>query len=168
MMAAVPYLLDQLRAHFDWLDQTLADGRSFLQGPAVGLADLAAYHPMWYLRQYFGPAAAPLDGFPRIMTWAERIAAIGHGSRSRISAQQALDVARNATPIARATLDPQDPNGRKPGQTVTVTPDDTGRDPVVGELVASDVHEIVIRRSDREIGEVCVHFPRAGFLVPPA
>ena len=104
---------------------------------------------------------APLDGFPRLLTWAERIAAIGHGSRSQMSALQALDVARDATSIARATVDPQDPIGRKPGQTVTVTPDDTGRDPVVGELVASDVHEIVIRRSAREIGEVCVHFPRA-------
>src|SRR5882672_2436933 len=148
MMAAVPNLLDQLRAHFDWLDQTLADGRSFLQGPAAGLADLAA--------------------FPRLLTWAERIAAIGHGSRSQMSAQQALDVARDATSIARATVDPQDPIGRKPGQTVTVMPDDTGRDPVVGELVASDAHEVVIRRSDREIGEVCVHFPRAGFVVAPA
>ncbi len=165
MMAAVPNLLDQLRAHFDWLDQTLADGRSFLQGPAAGLADLAAYHPVWFLRRNFGSAAAPLDGFPRLLTWAERIAAIGHGSRSQMSAQQALDVARDATSIARATVDLQDPIGRKPGQIVTVTPDDTGRDPVVGELVASDVHEIVIRRSDREIGEVCVHFPRAGFVV---
>jgi len=34
-----------------------------------------------------------------------------------------------------------------------------------GELVASDAHEIVIRRGDREIGEVYVHFPRAGFVV---
>ena len=107
MMAAVPNLLDQLRAHFDWLDQTLADGRSFLQGPAAGLADLAAYHPVWYLRQNFGSAAPPLDGFPRLLTWAERIAAIGHGSRSQMSAQQALDIARDATSIARATVDPQ-------------------------------------------------------------
>ncbi len=168
MMAAVPNLLDQLRAHFDWLDQMLADGRSFLQGPAAGLADLAAYHPVWFLRQNFGSAAAPLDGFPRLLTWADCIAAIGHGNRSQMSAQQAIDVARDATPIARATVDPRDPIGRKPGQTVTVTPDDTGRDPVVGELVASDVHEIVIRRSDREIGEVCVHFPRAGFVVASA
>src|SRR5262245_55876379 len=80
-------LLDQLRAHFNWLDQTLADGRSFLQGPAAGLADLAAYHPVWFLRQNFGSAAAPLDGFPRLLTWAERIAAIGHGRRSQMSAQ---------------------------------------------------------------------------------
>jgi glutathione S-transferase len=94
MMAAVPNLLDQLRAHFDWLDQTLADGRSFLQGPAACLADLAAYHPVWFLRQNFGSAAAPLDGFPRLLTWAERIAAIGHGSRSQMSAQQALDISK--------------------------------------------------------------------------
>jgi hypothetical protein len=85
-----------------------------------------------------------------------------------MSAQQALDVARNATSIAGATVDARDPTGRKPGQTVTVTPDDTGRDPVVGELVASGVHEIVIRRSEPLIGEVCVHFPRAGFVVGSA
>ena len=168
MLAAVPNQLDQLRAHCDWLDQTLADGRSFLQGPAVGLADLAAYHPLWYLRQNFGRTAAPLDGFPRLLTWGERIAAIGHGDRSQMSAQQALDVARDATSIASASADPRDPIGRKPGQRVTVTPDDTGRDPVVGELVSSGVHEIVIRRSAPAVGEVCVHFPRAGFVVMPA
>jgi hypothetical protein len=50
---------------------------------------------------------------------------------------------------------------------VTVTPDDTGRDPVSGELVASAIHEIVIKRSDPVVGEVCVHFPRAGFVVTP-
>ena len=167
MKAAVPNLLDQLRAHFDWLDQML-DGRPFLQGQGAGLADIAAYHPVWFLRQNFGSAAPPLDGYPRLLAWAERIAAIGHGRRSQMSAQQALGVARDATSIATMTLDPRDPSGRKPGQTVTVTPDDTGRDPVVGELVASDVHEIVIRRRDREVGEVCVHFPRAGFVVAPA
>ena len=168
MAAAVPYLLDQLRAHFDWLDQMLADGRSFLQGSAVGLADLAAYHPVWFLQQNFGSTAAPLDGFPRLLTWAERVAAIGHGKRSQMTSQDALDVARAATSIVSATGDPRDPHSRKPGQMVTVTPDDTGRDPVVGELVASSADQIVIRRRDREVAEVCVHFPRAGFVVAPA
>ena len=168
MMAAVPNLLDQLRAHFDWLDQMLADGRSFLQGSAAGLADLAAYHPVWYLQQNFGSAAAPLDGFPRLLTWTERVAAIVHGKRSQMTSQEALDAARAATSIVTATADPRDPSGRKPGQTVSVAPDDTGRDPVVGELIASSADEIVIRRSDREVGEVCVHFPRAGFVVASA
>src|SRR3954447_8449014 len=168
MLAAVPNQLDQLRAHFDWLDQTLADGRSFLQGRAVGLSDLAAYHPVWYLRQNFGSAAAPLDGFPRLVSWAERVAAIGHGRRSPMTSEQALDVARTATSIAKAAADAKDPIGRKLGQVISVTPDDTGRDPVIGEWVASGVHEIVIRRSEPAIGEVCVHFPRAGFVVAPA
>jgi glutathione S-transferase len=167
MMAAVPYLLDQLRAHFDWLDQMLADSRLFLQGTAAGLADLAAYHPIWFLMQNFGPAAEPLDGFPRLSAWADRIAAIGHGRRSKMASQEALATARACTSIASATADPHDPIGRKPGQRVTVTPDDTGRDPVSGELVASAVHEIVIKRSDPVVGEVCVHFPRAGFVVAP-
>jgi len=165
MLAAVPNQLDQLRAHFDWLDQTLADGRSFLQGRAVGLSDLAAYHPVWYLRQNFGSAAPPLDGFPRLLSWAERVAAIGHGRRSPMTSEQALDVARTATSIAKASTDAKDPIGRKPGQVVSVTPDDTGRDPVIGELVTSGIDEIVIRRRDPAIGEVCVHFPRAGFVV---
>ena len=165
MMAAVPNLLDQLRAHFDWLDQSLADSRSFLQGSAASLADLAAYHPIWFLKQNFGLTAAPLDGFPRLLSWAERVAAIGHGRRSPMTSEQALDVARTATSIAKASTDAKDPIGRKPGQVVSVTPDDTGRDPVIGELVTSGIHEIVIRRSDPAIGEVCVHFPRAGFVV---
>src|ERR1700750_838051 len=84
MMAALPYLLDQLRAHLHWLDQMMADGRSFLQGAAAGLADLAAYHPVWFLQRNFGTGAAPLEGFPRLLTWAERIAAIGHGRQSQI------------------------------------------------------------------------------------
>jgi glutathione S-transferase len=168
MMAALPNMLDQLRAHFDWLDQMLIDERPFLQGSAAGLADLAAYHPIWFLKQNFGPTVVPLDGFPRLLRWSERVAAIGHGRRSPTTSKQALDAARNATSIANAIADPRDPVGRKPGQRVTVTPDDAGRDPVVGELVASGVHEIVIRRSDPAVGEVCVHFPRAGFVVMPA
>jgi hypothetical protein len=82
-----------------------------------------------------------------------------------MTSEQALDVARTATSIAEASTDAKDPSGRKPGQVVSVTPDDTGRDPVIGELVTSGIHEIVIRRSDPAIGEVCVHFPRAGFVV---
>jgi glutathione S-transferase len=167
MAAAVPYLLDQLRAHFCWLDQMLADGRSFLQGAAAGLADLAAYHPVWFLKQNFGPAPAPLNGFPRLLAWAERVAAIGHGERSQMTPQEALAVAGAVTSIVSPVADSQDPVGRKPGQRVTVTPDDTGRDPVLGELVTSDVHEIVIKRGDPVAGEVCVHFPRAGFVVAP-
>ena len=58
-----------------------------------------------------------------------------------------------------------EPNGLAAGERVNVVPDDYGFDPVGGELVAADVHEIAVRRSSPETGEVVVHFPRAGFRV---
>jgi hypothetical protein len=64
--------------------------------------------------------------------------------------------------------DAADPAGRKPGDRISVAPDDTGRDPVIGTLVASSAEEIVLRRNDPLVGEIMVHFPRAGFVVLPA
>ncbi len=51
---------------------------------------------------------------------------------------------------------------------VVVTPDDTGRDPVRGILVAADAQELMIRRSGPRLGEVNLHSPRAGFDVVAA
>ena len=55
--------------------------------------------------------------------------------------------------------------GLRPGMAVQVMADDYGRDPVAGTLVASSADHIAIRREDPRVGEVVVHFPRAGFWV---
>jgi hypothetical protein len=51
------------------------------------------------------------------------------------------------------------------GERVTVTPDDYGRDPVMGELVTLALHEVAVRRTDPDAGTVVVHFPRIGYRV---
>ncbi|HYM32196.1 MAG TPA: glutathione S-transferase family protein [Candidatus Cybelea sp.] len=168
MKAMLPYMTDQLRAHLGWIEATLAAGRKYLQGEAVGTGDLAAYHCVWFIQRNIGPKAKPLDEFPKLLDWAARIAALGHGKPSEMSSKDALAVAKAAKPEAASKADAHDPAARKPGQKVSVTPDDTGKDPVVGELVASSAQEIAIRRSDPQVGEVVVHFPRAGFVVAPA
>lgn len=43
--------------------------------------------------------------------------------------------------------------------------DDYGRDPVAGELVSSSAQHVAIMRNDPRVGDVVVHFPRAGLLV---
>jgi glutathione S-transferase len=166
--AALPYQLDQLRAHFGWLDRALADGRSFLLGGKPGTPDLAAYHCVWFIQRNAGKSSPPLGEFARLLAWAERMAAIGHGKRSELSSQRALEIAKAATPATPTAADSSDPAGRQPGQQVKVTPDDVGKDPVTGELVRSSAQEIVIRRADPQVGDVHVHFPRAGFVVAPA
>jgi glutathione S-transferase len=82
-----------------------------------------------------------------------------------MSPTEALAIAKEATSEARTAHDPHDPNGHKPGDKVTVSADDYGRDAIAGEIVFSNAHQIAIRRSDPAVGEVVVHFPRAGFVV---
>jgi hypothetical protein len=152
LIRAAPLFAEQLRAQLQLLEAQLADGRAFLLGPEPSLADFAAVHPVWFLRA-IPPAAAALVEFAAIRRWAERCAALGHGRRSEIAPADALAVA------------PGEPNGLVAGDRVAVVPDDYGFDPVAGELVAADVHEVAVRRSSPETGEVVVHFPRAGFRI---
>ena len=96
------------------------------------------------------------------------MSAIGHGHRSEISTSAALDLAASATPQTQELPDPNDPNGRKPGDRVEIVPDDYGKIKVSGDIVALSSQHIAIRRHDPRAGDVVVHFPRAGFLVLPA
>ena len=168
IQAAAPLMLDQLRAQLDWCETMLSDGRAFLLGEHPTLVDCAVYHPCWFIRAHLGDAAAPLPEFPRLLPWMDRVRALGHGSSSELDGKAALRIAKDAQPQATRRADPGDPFGRKPGDRVQVVPDDTGRDPVSGELLAISRDEIVILRSDEQVGEVAVHFPRVGFVVQAA
>jgi len=164
VMAAGPLMVDQLRAHVALLEAQLAGGQPFLLGAAFSLADASAYHPVWFLLS-MPPTRGLFDEFPGVRAWAERVGAVGHGRRSECPPEEALRIARDARPTATPARDERDPNGLAPGARVRVVPDDYGFDPVEGELVASSVHEVALRREAPEVGEVIVHFPRAGFRV---
>jgi glutathione S-transferase len=165
LKAATPMLLDQLRAQFAWFDQMLADGRPFLMGPHPTLVDCSVYNPCWFIRSNMGDGGPLISEFRRLLPWMDRVRAIGHGKPTDLAGSEALAIAKAAKPEAIERADVNDPLARKPGQRVQVMPDDTGKDPVVGELIASSPDEIVIRRVDPQVGEIAVHFPRAGFIV---
>jgi hypothetical protein len=109
-------------------------------------------------------AKSTLEEFPNVMAWYERVRAIGHGTSTDMSTKEALAIAKDATSeahCARSARSPR-PQARRQG---AVSADDYGRDPIAGEIVFSNAHEIAIRRNDPAVGEVVVHFPRAGFAV---
>jgi glutathione S-transferase len=167
MKAAVPHMRDQLRAHVGWLEAQLSDGRQWLTG-AFSLADVSAYMNIWYARSGLAAAQALFAEFPHTLAWENRVKAIGHGTRSEISSEEALAIANKTKPQTQPSGDQHDPNGRKPGDRVTVMPDDYGKVPVTGEIVSLSAQHIAIRRHDEQSGETVVHFPRAGFIVMPA
>lgn len=159
-----PMAREHCRADAALLDVQLADGRPFLFGQQFSLADAACYHPVWFLRNFPG-AADVFNEFPRLLAWADRVQAMGQGKRQDMDPAEALRIAKQSTPATARGADASEPNGIAPGMHVAVVPDDYGFDPVAGEVVTSSAHEIAIRRSDPEVGEVVVHFPRIGFKV---
>ncbi|MBX3491764.1 MAG: glutathione S-transferase family protein [Parvibaculum sp.] len=165
MKAGAPLMAEQLRANFGWLEEQLADGRKFLMGEAPGIADANAYYNLAFIRWIVPAAMKSAEAMPHLATWEKRVTAIGHGNRQEISRDAALDIAKAATSGEAAKADPGEPNGLKPGDKVTVMADDYGRDPIAGELVSSSAQHIALKRSDPRVGDVVVHFPRAGFLV---
>jgi glutathione S-transferase len=167
MKAAIPQMRDQCRAHVQWIDAQLDDGRLWLCGNKTSLLDVNAYMNIWYIRTNLPNADEMLAEFRKTSAWEARMRAIGHGSRKEMPAAEALDIATKATPQTAVTTDPHDPNGRKPGDRVEVTPDDYGKIKVSGDIVSLSSQHIAIRRHDARAGEVVVHFPRAGFLVTP-
>jgi glutathione S-transferase len=168
MAAAVPLMREQFRAHTSFLEAQLKARGLYLSGAHATVSDIHAHMNVWFLSS-FTPAEAEklLAEFPLVRAWYAVMNTAGHGTHTKMTPDEALAVAKAATSIAEEHADPHEPNGLKPGMAVTVMADDYGRDPIKGTLVASSAQRIAIRRSDPAVGDVVVHFPRAGFWVLP-
>lgn len=163
MKAALPVALQQFAAMLDWAEQGLADGRSFLLGEKPSLVDFDLYFNVWFAGR--APAAKNvIEAFPRLTAWTERIAALGHGERTELSSTEALQIAK-ADDVSGYRGVIAEGEAHSGGDTVTITPNDSGRVPVTGELVALTNREIAIRHQNDIVDEVIIHFPRAGFIV---
>jgi glutathione S-transferase len=165
MKAMIPQMRDQFRAHLQWIDAQLCDERTWIAGERPSLCDVNAYMNIWYLRAHLENADGMLAEYDHARAWAARLREVGHGSCTEMSSAEALEIAARATPQTEELSDPDDPNGRKPGDKVEVMPDDYGKIRVRGEIVALSAQHIAIRRHDPQADDVVVHFPRAGFLV---
>ena len=162
--AAIP-MKAQWRAHAGWIEDGLASV-DFLGGSTPSLADISAYMNVWWLSAAaLGEADELLASFPRVNAWRGRVRAIGHGQRTEMTGAEALKVAREAEPAPAPAHDPADPLGLTPGDLVSVSADDYGRDAIAGHLVALTPERVVIARDTDDLGRLNVHFPRVGYLI---
>ena len=168
MKSAAPFMRDQWRAHAAFVADQLEDGRAFLQGEKPTLADIQCHMNLWFMKNAVPQITESLlREFPKVEAWFGRVNTIGHGKPTPMDSKEALAIAKTAAPEAKPAPDPFEPNGRKPGDKVKVSADDYGRDAIAGEIVFTNAHEIAILRHDPQVGDIIVHFPRAGFVVTP-
>lgn len=164
--AELPHLVAQLRAPLSWLEQQLSDGRTYLLGDQPAAIDAQMYHVVWFVVGRWDGGPLLVAQFPQVQRWMDSILAIGHGSQTDMTAESALAVATSEEPVTLATVSKDDPQGLKVGQIVSVSPDVNGGEQAVsGRLRMADAETVAIDRVSDAAGNVCVHFPRAGYRI---
>jgi glutathione S-transferase len=143
-------------------------GQDFLFGAQPCVADFSAYHPLWFTQERTPALAGIFDATPEVKAWMARMKAIGHGTSGPCSGEEALQVARNATPAPQDGEVFQDEHGIAMGSQVTIAADNFGLEPTEGELIAASSTRYTLRRTDERAGTVHVHFPRVGFTLKKA
>ena len=151
-----------LLIYFRRFETMLIDDRVWLLGSAASIADFAVYHCLWFIRRA-GPLGAIIDDFPYLSSWFERMRRLVQPPHADMTSETALRVAADNLPQELESEFYTDTHGIGLGDQVTITPADTGCDPVQGELVLAMRDELAVRRYDDRIGDLIVHFPRLGF-----
>jgi glutathione S-transferase len=159
-----PHLETQVITAADWLEASLSDGRAFIGGDQVGHGDLGLYMNLWFLTAMpFAKAFADtVFTRPALQVWFERMAAFGHGIVTESSAEEAISIAAASTP---ADFPGPVEAGQAIGQMVKIKTEQSGDDPVEGQLLRCSSNGISIRRESKRAGPVNVHFPRLGQIV---
>ncbi len=135
----------------------------FLLGEAPCVADFSMYHPLWFTRVRTPVLADILNATPLVLEWMDRMAALGHGTMEKFSAEEAIAVAAAATPAALSDDAFQDEHGIPLGSRVVISGESFGPEPTEGELLAATRMHYTLRRTDERAGTVHVHFPRIGY-----
>lgn len=150
-----------VRAHLADVEQRLQ--QEFLFGNLPNHADFSTYHSLWFVHEL---AESPLlQDFPRTLAWMERMKAFGNGISTPLSAEDALAIAKKATPRPIAPEHRTDP---LIGHAVSVAPSDYGQVPTHGTLVGATPSQWILARKVDGLGTLHVHFPRQGFVLTPA
>ncbi len=162
----IPHLFAQVQLHFQWANEEIKKNGGFLSGSSPSSCDASFFYLPWFIRRRWKHGEAFLSRFPLVLDWEKRIAEIGHGESSSLSAQDALDVARESKSDTNTHVDPTDPQNIQLGDKVSVVFDEnSGEAPVTGTVRYLDSYQIGIDREDDRVGAVCVHFPRLGYLI---
>lgn len=166
--------LAEMRLHWDFLEELLSDGRTWVLGNTGG-PKLADIHACWIFDWLLMlPGSFPEGYFnetryPNVLAWRERYnSAISQAKEAgpqttKMEGKEAVEKILNGGFNDKETVvEGDDPSGLKAGQRVTMRPVDTGyTHEDVGELIGLTGKEAVIstraRQGDKEVH---VHYPR--------
>ena len=141
------------------LSERLVD-QAFLSGLSPRYLDVCCYHPLWMAERVNSKAC--LHWPEPVRAWANRMQALGHGSKlSTSDGDIEAAIRSDEVDMTNWSLAP----GWRLGEAVVVSPVDYGLDPSWGHLTSLCDKRIVIRRRAPSGASIYLHFPRNGFSV---
>jgi glutathione S-transferase len=143
----------------------MLNDQAYLLGDAPCIADFAVYHPLWFSRTRMPVMAEILNATPQVLSWMDRMAAIGHGHSVKRTAEEAIQIANAAQPAPLVNEIFQDEHDIALGTEVVVAAESFGLEPTAGILRAATRTRYTLERHDERAGKVHVHFPRVGFVL---
>ena len=149
-----------VRDHLDNL-QTLLQ-QDFLFGEQPSIADFSAWHSAWFMADL--AQSTFIKRYPAVDEWMARMRAFGHGTPQPMTPEEAIAVARAASPRPL----PESEAHPLLNQQVQIAPTDYGQVPVTGVLKAITAERYILAREHARTGLLHVHFPRADFSLQAA
>jgi len=178
MAARLPKVKSYLSSHLSLLEEQLADGREWLLDTETpSLADVSL-HVIYSWNMYFRVLRDLYDTntFPKSIAWISRMTEFLEQNRKPNEPAFQKMTSVDAAKLIGASLSFDDDIGFneteaerlgiKLGQTVSIAPDDTGRNHYTsGKLLGLNREEFVIEVQGSSGSLVRCHFPRLNFVV---
>ena len=162
VVAGAPHALIQTCLSLGILE-TLLRNQPFVLGQSFTLADACCFFPLWLFKN--SPRLfATIEARASVAAWFDRIEGFGPGDTEPMIAAEALEIARESEPMAiAANADSIQVDGIGVGDEIAILADDYGVEESCGTVVGLTANAISIRRRDPALGDLAVHFPRAGY-----
>ena len=156
----------QLQSTFDLINDHLLAHGPYMNGQQPSYADAVIQHCVWFLCERWDGGENLVKPFEAICRNRELITAIGHGSPTELSAEQALQIAKDHIPHSPKGIFFNYLGGLTQGQMVSIRQHGTTSDPdVTGILRYLDNSTIAIDYEHPDIGLVAIHFPVLGYQI---
>ena len=148
-------------AHIGETEERLVD--DFLFGSTPSLADFAAYHPLWLVREWGEKKF--LKQYVRINAWMDRIKGFGHGKEYETTVVEAHKYAKSSQ---KRAIPEEYCSSFHINQSVLITPNDYRTVPTEGLLVGDFPHKWVLAKEHGLTDRVHIHFPKTDFHIHPS
>lgn len=169
MKSDLPAFEAQLQAGFAMLEAHAAQSGAYLFGDAPNQADANLHYLMWFVNGRWADGPAFLSQFPHLRAIEEALTALGYGTMSALSGDEALAIARDASPQSPTGIFCYNPQQLAVGDRVVVRQAGDTADPdVTGALRMLDDTRISLDMHNDTVGHTALHLPVLGYKIKKA